>query len=465
MATRRRRYIDLPDHARRNFMKWTLGLGVALGLRPWKIAEVQEGLFGPAFAQSGAKAVTNRFVGFVGGNGGLAWVTQLFPFTDQATQNGRSFYKIGQAADQVVQEGDHPMKLAPEADNIKWGGTRRVTGFLCGRNETHTGQPTSTSTIGTVGMFAAASALQTASPTLVPAIRVGNMPFGQAAGAPAVASVANPAGMVDLFNSAASSAGGALASASDAALFEAYYKANLSLHRAANRPTYAKGFLTGKVAANLLGRNLADQLRPTAADLQRYGVAQGTPAKLLNIANTLITAAKAFKLNLTSSVLAPFMNDDPHGAFANMNDLTNTVVTLGRIYSAFMADLMAEADPTSAGDKIADNVVVAWVGDTFKNPNNPSGWGDGTPGNSNMLVVMGGGWLRSGWFGSIAGNGTVQAWDPTTGNNIANQQGLLQQLTGSAAGALLYAIAKGDMRRVQDFARDPIAGVIRPNQM
>ena len=204
----------------------------------------------------------NRFVGNVMGNGGLAWITQLWPFTDQATKGGASaFYMTGKATDQPVDTGDHPMKLGPDAPTF---GGKKMTGFIAGTNETHTTRPTSSSTVATgIGMFAAVSALQTASPTLVPSIGIGQLPYGNAAGAPAIASVASPAGMVDLFNSAASTAGGALVSAGDASLFEAYYKANLSLHRAAARPTMTRGYLTGKVAANLLGKNLASQLKPT----------------------------------------------------------------------------------------------------------------------------------------------------------------------------------------------------------
>ena len=37
----RKKYIDIPDHARRDFIKWTVGLGAALGLRPWKIFEIR----------------------------------------------------------------------------------------------------------------------------------------------------------------------------------------------------------------------------------------------------------------------------------------------------------------------------------------------------------------------------------------------------------------------------------------
>src|SRR5438270_2908445 len=105
MATRRR-YIDIPDHARRDFIKWTVGLGAALGLRPWKVFEVQESVVGPAVAANASCASVNRFVGFVGGNGGHAWTTQLWPHPQQAVTAGASFYAIGQATPQAKAAGD-----------------------------------------------------------------------------------------------------------------------------------------------------------------------------------------------------------------------------------------------------------------------------------------------------------------------------------------------------------------------
>jgi hypothetical protein len=457
---RRRQYIDLPDHARRNFVKWTIGLGAALGLRPWKVWEVQESIIGPAAAQS-AKMPVCRAVHLVAGNGGLAWFTQLWPFTNQATQQGRSFLFTGQATDQAVGTGDHAMKLSPVAP--KWSG-KKMTGFVCGTNQTHTTQQAnSTTTVATgVSMHAAIAALQTAAPTLVPSIAITNLPYGTAAGAPAVASVPNAAGMVDLFNSASSIAGGALANANDAALFEAYYKANLSLRRAATRPTMTRGFLTGKVAANLLGKNLASQLRPAAADLTRYGVPAGAPQKLTNIANALITAVKAFKLNLTSFVMVPAMLDDPHGAFGDVAGSTQQATILGKILDGFWADLLAEPDPSEPGAKLADNFVFTINGDTYKNPDNPSGWGDGTPNNSNILYVMGSRYLRGGWFGQVSG-GVQQTWNPATGENV--QGGQYAPLAAPAAAAALYAVAKGDMRRVSDFYRGDISGIIVPQQI
>jgi hypothetical protein len=459
--SRKKSYIDIPDHARRDFIKWTIGLGAALGLRPWKVFEMQESLVGPAVAQQASCSPVNRFVGCIMGNGGLAWNTQLWPYPDQATQNGAAFYATGQATAQAVDPGDHAMPLSPDAPRFQG---RKMTAFLCGTNETHTTRPVSSSTVATgVGLFAAAAALQTASPTLVPAIGVGQLPYGNATGAPALAAVPSASGMVDLFNSASSSAGGNLVNANDAALFEAYYKANLSLYRMAQVPTYTQGYLTGKVAANLLGKNLASQLKPTPDDISRYGIANA-PAKLSSIGLTLITTAKAFKLNLTNSVLLPGMLDDPHGAFADPTGTAQSIKTLGQIWESFFADLMAIDDPMCAGAKIGDNTVMAWVGDTHKDPFTPSGWPDGTANNSNAMWVFGAGQLKAGWFGQAKADGSIETWDPTTGAEI--QGGSSAAMAGPAGGAVLFAVAKGDMRRVQDFYRGPtLDGVVHVKQM
>ncbi|HWE29767.1 MAG TPA: hypothetical protein VHB97_17275 [Polyangia bacterium] len=461
MATRRR-YIDIPDHARRDFIKWTIGLGAALGLRPWKVFEIQESVVGPAVAANASCASVNRFVGFVCGNGGHSWNTQLWPHPLQATTAGASFYATGQATPQAMAAGDHAMPLGPAAPKFA---SKKMTAFIAGGNETHaTSALKTTAVVGTgISMFAAAAALQTASPTLVPAIAISQLPYGTAAGAPAVASVPNAAGMVDLFNSASSLAGGALANASDAALFEAYYKANLSLHAAAARPTMTSGLRTGKVAANLLGKNLASQLRPSADDLARYGITANTSAKLSSIGNTLITTAKAFSLNLTSHIMLPAFLDDPHGAFQDMATLAATVQLYGKMLDAFMADVMAVDDPMCAGRKIGDNMVMAWIGDTTKDPFNPSGWPDGTTANSNVLWVMSNGYTKAGWFGQDKA-GTIVTWNPTTGADDPAATMSSTALAAPASAAVLFAVAKGDMRRVSDFYRGvDIGGVVNAN--
>jgi hypothetical protein len=460
----RRRYIDIPDHARRDFIKWTIGLGAALGLRPWKVFEVQESLVGPAVAASASCASVNRLVGQIWGNGALSWMTLHYPHVGQATLGGAaSFHATGKTTMQAKAAGDHDMYLAPEA-GFK---TKKMTAFVAGVNNTHTVTAAGTAaTVATgVSMFAAAAALQTASPTLVPSIAISQLPYGTATGAPSVASVANAAGMVDLFNSASSLAGGALANASDAALFEAYYKANLSLHAAAGRPTMTAGVRTGKVAANLLGKNLASQLKPTAEDLARYGVTGATSPKVSQLANALITTFKAFSLNLTSQVMMPAFNDDPHGAFADMPTLLSTVAAIGKVHDAFMADCMSVDDPMCAGRKIGDNLVITMCGDTSKDALNQNGWGDGTINAHNLLYVLGAGYIKAGWFGGINAQKALETWDPATGANVATGGMTSAQLAAPASAAVLYAIAKGDMRRVQDFYRGgAIDGVINASQ-
>jgi len=457
---RRRRYLDLPDPARRDFIKWTVGLGAALGLRPWKVFEVQESVVGPAVAATAACASVNRFVGFVCGNGGHAWNTQLWPYAGQAAAG--AFYAVGKTTMQAKGAGDHDLPLAPDAPRL---GGKKMTAFIAGANEQHNTAALKTTAIVATGvsMFAAVAAVQTASPTLVPAIAVDQLPFGMATGAPPVATVPTAAGMVDLFDSASSLAGGALASASDAALFEAYYKANLSLHRAAARPTMLSGVNTGKLASNLIGRNLASQLQPTAADLLRYGITGNTPAKLSSIGRTLITTAKAFALNLTSYVTLPAFLDDPHGAFADLPTLTATVQGYGKILDAFLADVMAVDDPMCAGRRIGDNLVMAWIGDTTKDAFVKSAWPDNTVNGHNVMWVMSNGWTKAGWFGGLDVNNTLSTWDPATGANTTT--GLSSaQLAMPASAAVLFAVAKGDMRRVQDFYRGPdIGGVVNVN--
>jgi len=231
----------------------------------------------------------------------------------------------------------------------------------------------------------------------------------------------------------------------------------------AGRPTMGSGLRTGKVAANLLGKNLASQLRPTAADLARYGITGNTPAKLSSIGNTLITTAKAFALNLTSNVIMPAFLDDPHGAFQDMATLASTAVSYGKMLDAFMADCMAVDDPMCAGRKIGDNLVMAWWGDTTKDPFTASGWPDGTTANSSVMWVMSNGYNKAGWFGQDTG-GTLTTWDPTTGKDVPTGGMTSAQLAAPAAAAVLFAVAKGDMRRVSDFYRGvDIGGIVNAN--
>lgn len=450
---------------RRDLIKWSLFTGAALGLPRWKVFETLEASGGKALAAEAACAPTNRSVHLVAGDGGLSWFQLLWPHVDVAAAANPNHAWHAPGEETVVAGTDRPLVLGPEAPWKTLLPNRQVSVFMAGQNETHTQQPSSASTIAAgTSMIAACAALQAVSPTLVPVIAVDNAPFGAAAGAPRAARVGDADSIVGLFNSAASRAGGALEDPDDAALFEANYKGFLALHAAAGRPTTARPFATGRLAANLLGRNLADALRPTDADLARYGLDAGTATKLSEIGRTLITTAKAFTLGLTSCVVLPAMRDDPHGAFNNLGNLRGTVGTLGTILDAFMNDLMATDDPTCAGSKIGENTVVTIHGDTPKDPLDRSGWPDGTPGNTNWMYVLGAGYLRTGWHGGVLRNGDTFGFDPATGQDDPGRSAASTAQAASAAAA--FAVVKGDLRRVQDYYRgEDIGGIVRVQEM
>jgi len=448
---------NLHGNARRNFLRWTTAMGAVLALDRAKVLDVIADSAGTAMADD-ACAATNRSVHLVAGNGGFAWFQLLWPHTEIAKSNNNAyaFHAFGQTTDAT--DTDKPFVYAPESPWQAMDKRRRITGFMAGTNQTHTATPGSAATLGNgVSMLAAAAAIQRTTPSLLPVIAITPLNFGAAPGAPQVATVGDAEGMVELFNSAASRV--TLAVEEDAALFEAYYKAFVGLNAAAGRPTWAHQLRVGKTSANFLGKNLAAQLAPTADDLTRYDIGAGTPTRISQIGRAFITTARAFKLGLTQSVMLPVMRDDPHGAFNDMNNLRNTVAHLGKLFNEFINDLDAIPDPVCTSRSLGDNIVMTVHGDTPKNPRARGGWPDGTPNNSNWLYVMGNGHLKTGWFGGVRNDGSTDGFDPTTGANVPNQQ---SNATSAAAGAAVaFAVAKGDMRRVQDFYNGPsIAGIV-----
>jgi hypothetical protein len=116
-------------------------------------------------------------------------------------------------------------------------------------------------------------------------------------------------------------------------------------------------------------------------------------------------------------------------------------------------------DTTCAGSNISDNVVMSIHGDTPKTPLQRNNWPDGTPGNSNWTYVLGAGQLRTGWFGGIDRNGRASGWNPATGEMDGGRSSA--SLANPAAAAIAYAVARGDMRRVNDFySGESINGVV-----
>lgn len=449
---------NLRGNSRRRFLRWAGAAGALLALDRSRMLDALSGTAGTALADEAACAATMKSFHLVAGDGGFAWFQLLWPHNEIATAGNANFafHKPGQAI--KATDTDKDFHFGPEAPWQALDRSKRVSAFMAGNNQTHTPTPGSAATVGNnQSMLAVCAAIQRTTPSLLPVIGIQPLNFGAATGAPAVTTVDSADGMVQLFNSAASRA--ILEIPEDAALYDAYYKALLGLNKAAERPTQLRGLRVGKQAAGFLGQNLASQLQPTQADLDRYGIDGGTPNKIREIAKALIVAVKAFKLNLTQSVISPAMRDDPHGAFGDMANLNATVTSLGKILDEFMNDLIATPDPSCSARTLADNVVFTVHGDTPKDPRDRSGWPDGTPNDSNWLYAMGNGYLKTGWHGGVRANGSTDGFDPTTGATIANQQ---SSVTSAPAGAAVaYAIAKGDMRRVQDFYTGPaIDGIV-----
>lgn len=444
---------DLRGPSRRDFLRWSATLAAVLGLERARYLNFVNDSAGVAHADSASCASRMRLVWFNDGNGGISNWSQIFPQIAVAAGNNAnySFYAMGKAT--LAAGTDKPWYYGPDSPFKTLGAKKQMSAFMSGNNETHTANAASVNAVAAgVSAMASAAALQSALPSLLPVIGIQPFAFGAAAGAPAVATVANAAGMVGLFDSAASKT--LLATPANASLHEAYYKAFLGLNAAAGRSSVAKGYNVGKVAANLLGQNLSTQLRPTPAEQTQLGITAGSPATVQNMANALITGAKAFKMGLTNMLIIPGWRDDPHGLFGGGDAAAaQKAMAMGKMLDGFMAVMAGSASPSCAGRTLADEIVMAWSGDTHKNPFNRGGWPDGTPNNSNWIYVYGNGFLKTGWFGGFntANSQTLSGFDPATGNAVAGQA--TNVTSNAAAAAVLYAVTKGDMRAVQDYYR------------
>lgn len=450
---------DKHELSRRSLIKWGLYAGAALGLARWKVYEALEDSVGSAVAADAACHPTNRSVHIVAGTGGFAWYQLLWPHNDVVAGGNpaAAFHAFGRTT--MATGTDKPLTLSPQSPFRMAAGNKQMTAMMAGVNETHTRTPSSATGLLGNSLLAVAASLQTTNPSVIPVVTVDGAPFGNAPGAPRPSAVGNASQFVGLFNSAASRPGGLLEASGDAGLYDAHFAALAALNRAADRPTTNRAYGTAKTAARLLGTNLASQLAITDADRTRYGVGGAVRQNLKDLAETLIVTAKAFRMGLTSSVITHALGDDPHGAFNDPNNPTNTAGILGGMLDAFMADLGATPDASCGGTSLADNVVLTIHGDTPKTPLQASGWPDGTPGNSNWMYVYGNGYLKTGWFGGIKRDGTAMGYDPATGSENTTPS---SALSGAASAAVAYAIAKGDMRRVSDFARININGLVRP---
>jgi hypothetical protein len=437
---------------RRALIKWTVAAGAALGVSRSKVFEILERTAGRGTAFAAAEAKTCRSVHIMAGNGGHAWQQLKWPHVDIALANNPAFayHRPGQGA---LMAGTYkPLFVGPDTPWANLPPGKQVTIFQAGNNETHTGDAVSTTNLNGSNIHAVASALQSVSPSVIPIVAVGGVAIGTAPGGFQPAGVGNADGIVGLFNSAASRAGGLLSRANDASLYKAHYDAFSQLNRAANRSTTKTSYQTASSAAQFLGTNLAAKLAITPEDLVRYGINGGTPGNVAAIGRTFIVAVKAFKMGLTNSIVMRAYNDDPHGAFDSGAALTRPPMHKA-IFDAFMADLTNTTDDNTL-KALADDIVITIAGDTTKTPMSRPGWGDGTPQNSNVVYIYSSGHLKSGWFGGTLRNGTVQGVTPDGDPTAYNGATMARYATASIA----FAIAKRDERMIAAFANGTTIG-------
>jgi hypothetical protein len=473
---------DLRGKDRRNFLRLVGAAGAAFAVERSKVLDYILDQGGSAMAEPLCNT-TNRSVHLIGGNGGAAWFQLLWPHLIMADPanfgKGFAYHAFGMTNPVIGQNGHHDMLYGPEAPWIEGGvpkPKRYVTAMMAGQDETHTQTPVTPAVVASnASMLGTVASIQRATPCLLPVLGVQPVNLGDAPGAPAMATVPDANGMVELFNSAASQL--TLLADEDKALYETYYKAILGVREASGRPTYRRHLETGKTAANLIGRNLAALLVPTAQDLTDYGVTALSQAlgpndvattKLTNVARALATAAKAFKLGLTNCVIiamspgaaAEQLFTDPHDAPNNMNRVTATCTALGQMLNAFYNELALYDDPSCNGLKLADSTIMTFHGDTPHTPLQFNAWPDATPASSNWIYVMSNGHLKAGWFGRVKEDkNSTDGFDPTTGELVAGKKSVD---TSTAAGAAVaYAVAKGDMAKVKEYyTGPPIDGLV-----
>ena len=181
---------------------------------------------------------------------------------------------------------------------------------------------------------------------------------------------------------------------------------------------------------------------------------------LRNLARALITTKKAFALGLTNQVILGTDLGDPHGAFNNVPGTIEVIRFLGMFQDRFYEDLATVPDPACTSQNLDRTVILTVHGDTPKHPFVRSGWPDATPGSVNWLYVMGNGWLPSGWHGQVRLDSTVGGIDPTTG---FEQPYNATTAAHAASAAVLYAVVKGDMKRVRTYYKGPdITALVKP---
>jgi hypothetical protein len=511
---------DMRGESRRRFLKWSGAVAAAVGVDRAGYLNFLVDQGGHATADA---AITKalRSVHLVCGNGVFGWFQQLWPHTEVGKAFARhyaggspgdrlSFFADGQTNSVVYNPALNYPATSTGADGVNheffyskyapWmtgtGADRKpkkgmaVTGIMAGKDETHTQFPTSASKIsGKADLLAGVAAIQQKESTAIAPVIGTDFQYGKAPGAPDAVIVPGSAGLIGLFNSAASL--GLLSIPKDQKVFETYYKAMAGLHRAAPRSSVSPHLEVSKNAARLIGQNFATQLTPTSQDLVNFGISNLSPQTtqfttsqklgLEEFGKMMITTARALALGLCNSTIISVSPGptadadwtDPHNTFNGSADLTrsiNTSATVGLILEGWYNYLNGIPDPENGGT-LADHTVMTVHGDTPHTPLQGGGWPDATPDACNWMYVVGKGYIKTGWFGRVqvlankAQSGCTRLFDTKTGDDYAAGAKNSSICTQAACGSVAYAVAKGDDNLVSGDLGAPktnYAGLIAP---
>lgn len=218
--------------------------------------------------------------------------------------------------------------------------------------------------------------------------------------------------------------------------------------------------------------DLTSLMTPTSNDRNRYGFTGTTPAKMAELRDRLIVTAKLLTLGLTNQVVVGYFDDDPDALFTAAGvdgaNAATAAAFLGNVLNAFMDDLMAQPDPFCPGIKVGDNTVVVFVGDTPRNGLHI--WPEVTRGRQNRTWVMSNGLLKSGFFGGDRprlandyvgegglydlNSGDLLPFDDV-GTGLIGGEDLRRQYGETAMAAVLYAVTRGDVDKVNRYYGGP----------
>jgi len=362
------------------------------------------------------ECTAQRYVQIVGGNGGLAWFTLIWPpprIIEQYDPTMSAFDDPSRAM-KVIPDSLHPLyarTIRGEAVFKGHGTAPHPSVLVAGRNDSHTNMPSELMISSTnIGVAAEAAALQMALRPTTAAIVISTVgPFGSAPTAPATTAVADVAGMQSVLPA------------------------------------------TTSITQDQIARYF-----PSAAATSAGSVALG---------QALAIAANAFRDNALGTLIVPAYLDDPHGAWGNGNDVAATRADeLVAILDAFATDLANTMEPTcghfNKPISLADNTVIAIIGDTYKNPFLRTNWQDGTPANSNLLFLRSNGFITPGWFGRLDDSTTITNFDPRDGGDGAFAgTGVDPAATSAANAAAFYAISRGSMAITQQITSAEFTGL------